>query len=42
MTGTLGRELWHWYTVLKLLLDALSSTRYKLQNVFKCFGEIAF
>ena len=42
VTGTLGRELWHWYTVLKLLLDALSSTRYKLHNVFKCFGEIAF
>lgn len=30
------------YTALKLLLDALSSTRYKLHNVFKCLGEIAF
>lgn len=27
------------YTALKLLLDALSSTRYKLHNVFKCLGD---
>lgn len=42
VTGTLGGARWHRDTLLKLLLDALSSTGYKLHNVFKCFGEIAF